>query len=287
MNRSPDGTKANPFNQIFQAMDLLACPIYHQELEIRVKGTTGSYRWFNIANGGNVYISGRYTSNDPPTTRPKLMGLVIHNSNSVTLDNLEIANSNTNEANLPHTIRAVNVNKLICNDVDLIYSSGKTAYNMLNTTLVLSGAGSGTLKEWPTTPCIRLQRGSQLYGYEKHNIGVNLESDNTFTVQRKICDAQNKTSGTIDTRSDGGVQPWSAEMISNIVQHSSRIGVRYHSSASGVERIQYFYGFKTGSAFTMFVTEGSNTIKVAFDGTHVFTVSDANGLVVDGIVFGG
>lgn len=287
MNRSPDGTKGNPFNQIFQAMDLLACPIYHQELEIRVKGTTGSYRWFNIANGGNVYISGRYTSKDPPTTRPKLMGLVIHNSNSVTLDNLEIANSNTNEANLPHTIRAVNVNKLICNDVDLIYSSGKTAYNMLNTTLVLSGAGSGTLKEWPTTPCIRLQRGSQLYGYEKHNIGVNIESDNALICQRKICDAQNRTTGTIDTRSDGGVQIWSAEMVSNIVQHSSRIGVRYHSSASKVERIQYFYGFKSGSAFTMLVTEGSNTIKVAFDGSRVFTVSDANGLVIDGIVFEG
>lgn len=287
MNRSPDGTKGNPFNQIFQAMDLLACPIYHQELEIRVKGTTGSYRWFNIANGGNVYISGRYTSNDPPTTKPKLMGLVIHNSNSVTLDNLEIANSNTNEANLPHTIRAVNVNKLLCNDVELIYSSGKTAYNMLNTTLVLSGGGSGTLKEWPTTPCIRLQRGSQLYGYEKHNIGVNLESDNTLICQRKICDAQNRTTGTIDTHSDGGVQIWSAEMISNIVQHSSRIGVRYHSSASDVERIQYFYGFKTGVAFTMLVTEGSNTIKVAFDGSRVFTVSDANGLVIDGIVFEG
>lgn len=287
MNRSPDGTKGNPFNQIFQAMDLLACPIYHQQLEIRVKGTTGSYRWFNIANGGNVYISGRYTSNDPPTTRPKLMGLVIHNSNSVTLDNLEIANSNTNEANLPHTIRAVNVNKLLCNDVDLIYSSGKTAYNMLNTTLVLSGAGSGILKEWPNTPCIRLQRGSQLYGYEEHNIGVNLESDNTLICQRKICDAQNRTTGTIDTRSDGGVQIWSAEMVSNIVQHSSKIGVRYHSSASDVERIQYFYGFKSGSAFTMLVTEGSNTIKVAFDGSRVFTVSDANGLVIDGIVFEG
>ena len=95
------------------------------------------------------------------------------------------------------------------------------------------------------------------------------------------------TSGTIDTRSDGGVQIWSAEMVSNIVQHSSRIGVRYHSSASGVERIQYFYGFKSGSAFTMLVTEGSNSIKVAFDGSRVFTVSDANGLVVDGIVFEG
>ena len=76
-------------------------------------------------------------------------------------------------------------------------------------------------------------------------------------------------------------------MISNIVQHSSRIGVRYHSSASGVERIQYFYGFKNGSAFTMLVTEGSNTVKVNFDGSRVFTVSDANGLVVDGIVFEG
>lgn len=268
-------------------MDLLACPIYHQELEIRVKATTNSYRWFNIANGGNVYISGRYDSNDPPATMPKLQGLVMHNCNSVTLDNLNIANANYNEANLPHTIRAVNVNKLICNDVELVYSSGKTAYNLLNTTLILSGGGSGTLKEWPTTPCIRLQRGSQLYGYEKHNIGVNLESDNTLICQRKICDAQNKTSGTIDTRSDGGVQPWSAEMISNLVQHSSRIGVRYHSSASGVERIQYFYGFKTGSAFTMLVTEGSNSIKVAFDGSRAFTVSDANGLVVDGIVFEG
>lgn len=287
MNRSPDGTKSNPFNQIFQAMDLLACPIYHQELEIRVKGTTGSYRWFNIANGGNVYISGRYTSNDPPTTRPKLSGLVIHNSNSVTLDNLEIANLNTNEANLPHTIRAVNVNKLLCNDVDLIYSSGKTAYNMLNTTLVLSGDGSSTLKEWPNTPCIRLQRGSQLYGYEKHNIGVNLESDNTLICQRKICDAQNRTTGSIDTRSAGGKKIWSDEMISNIVQHSSRIGVRYHSSDSGVERIQYLYGFKSGSAFTMLIKEGSSTIKVAFNGSGDFTVSDANGLVIDGIVFEG
>lgn len=287
MNRSPDGTKANPFNQIFQAMDLLACPIYHQQLEVRVKGTTGSYRWFNIANGGNVYISGRYNSNDPPTTRPKLMGLVIHNSNSVTLDNLEIANSNTNDANLPHTIRAVNVNKLLCNDVELIYSSGKTAYNLLNTTLILSGGGSGILKEWPNTPCIRLQRGSQLYGYEKHNIGVNLESDNTFIGQRKICDAQNRTTGTIYTRSDGGVQIWSAEMLSNLVQHSSRIGVRYHSSASGVERLQYFYGFKSGSAFKMLVTEGSNSINVEFDGSSVFTVSNANGLVIDGIVFEG
>ena len=212
---------------------------------------------------------------------------MIHNSNSVTLDNLDIANSNTNEANLPHTIRAVNVNKLLCNDVELIYSSGKTAYNMLNTTLILSGAGSGTLKEWPATPCIRLQRGSHLYGYEKHNIGVNLESDNTIISQRKICDAQNRVSGAIDTLSDGGVQPWSAEMVSNLDQQSSRIGVRYHSSASGVERIQYFYGFKSGSAFTMLVTEGSNTIKVAFDGIWVFTVSDANGLVVDGIVFEG
>lgn len=287
LNRSPNGTKESPFTQIFQAMDLLACPIYHQELEIRVKATTNSYRWFNIANGGNVYISGRYDSNEPPTTMPKLQGLVMHNCNSVTLDNLNISNANYNEANLPHTIRAVNVNKLLCNDVELNYSSGKTAYNLLNTTLILSGGGSGTLKEWPTTPCIRLQRGSQLYGYEKHNIGVNLESDNTLICQRKICDAQNKTSGTIDTRSDGGVQPWSAEMISNLVQHSSRIGVRYHSSASGVERIQYFYGFKTGSAFTMLVTEGSNSIKVAFDGSRNFTVSNANGLVVDGIVFEG
>lgn len=287
LNRSPNGTKESPFTQIFQAMDLLACPIYHQELEIRVKATTNSYRWFNIANGGNVYISGRYDSNDPPTTMPKLQGLVMHNCNSVTLDNLNIANANYNEANIPHTIRAVNVNKLLCNDVELNYSSGKTAYNLLNTTLILSGVGSGTLKEWPTTPCIRLQRGSQLYGYEKHNIGVNLESDNTLICQRKICDAQNKTSGKIDTRSDGGVQPWSAEMVSNIVQHSSRIGVRYHSSASGVERIQYFYGFKSGSAFTMLVTEGSNSIKVAFDGSSSFTVSDANGLVVDGIVFEG
>lgn len=287
MNRSPDGTKDNPFIQIFQAMDLLACPIYHQEAEIHVKSGSNSYRWFNIANGGNVYITGRYDSKDPPATMPRLMGLVMHNCNSVTLDNLNIANSNTNEANIPHTIRAVNVNKLLCNDVELIYSSGKTAYNMLNTTLVLSGAGSGALKEWPITPCIRLQRGSQLYGYEKHNIGVNLESDNTLICQRKICDAQNRTSGTIDTRSDGGVQIWSAEMISGMVQHSSRIGVRYHSSASGVERIQYFYGFKSGSAFTMLVTEGSNTIKVAFDGIRIFTVSDANGLVVDGIVFEG
>lgn len=287
LNRSPNGTKESPFTQIFQAMDLLACPIYHQELEIRVKATTNSYRWFNIANGGNVYISGRYDSNDPPTKMPKLQGLVMHNCNSVTLDNLNIANANYNEANIPHTIRAVNVNKLICNDVELVYSSGKTAYNLLNTTLILSGGGSGTLKEWPTTPCIRLQRGSQLYGYEKHNIGVNLESDNTLICQRKICDAQNKTSGTIDTRSDNGVQPWSAEMLSNIVQHSSRIGVRYHSSASGVERIQYFYGFKSGSAFTVLVTEGSNSVKVAFDDNRIFTVSDANGLVVDGIVFEG
>ena len=76
-------------------------------------------------------------------------------------------------------------------------------------------------------------------------------------------------------------------MVSNIVQHSSRIGVRYHSSDSGVERIQYFYGFKSGSSFTMLVTEGSNTIKVAFDGSSAFTVSDANGLVIDGIVFEG
>ena len=287
MNRSPDGTKNNPFIQIFQAMDLLACPIYHQELEIHVKAEANSYRWFNIANGGSVYITGRYDSSNPPATRPRLMGLVMHNCNSVTLDNLEVANSNTNEANIPHTIRAVNVNKLLCNDVELIYSSGKTAYNLLNTTLILSGGGSGTLKEWPTTPCIRLQRGSQLYGYEKHNIGVNLESDNAIICQRKICDAQNRTSGVINTTSDGGLQPWSAEMISGMVQHSSRIGVRYHSSASGVERIQYFYGFKSGSAFTMLVTEGSNTIKVAFDGNRIFTVTDANGLVVDGIVFEG
>lgn len=286
-NRSPDGTKDNPFNQIFQAMDLAACPIYHQELEIRVKSFTGSYRWFNIANGANIYITGRYDGGDPPAEKPKLMGLVLHNCNSVTLDNLQIQCRNTNEANVPHTIRAVNVNRLICNDIELNYTSGKTAYNMLNSTLILSGGGSDILKEWATTPCIRLQRGSQLFGYEKHNIGVNVESENTFVCQRKICDAQNRTTGAIDTRSDGGIQIWPATQIDNLVQHCSRIGVRYHSSESGVERIQYFYGFKSGSAFTMLVTEGSNTVQVAYDGTRAFTVQNANGLVVDGIVFEG
>lgn len=285
--RSPDGTTSNPFLQIFQALDLASSPICKQQAEIRVKGSGSTYRWFNIANGANIYITGRYDGSTLPATKPKLAGLVIHNSNSVTLDNLIIDNQNVNEANIDHTIRATNVNRLLCNDIDLITSETKSAYNLLNTKLVLSGDGSEILKEWPHAPCIRVQRGSQLYGYEKHNIGVNVESENTFVGQRKICDAQNRTSGTINTMSDGGIQPWTSELISNLVTHCMRIGVRYHSTASGTERIQYFYGFKSGASFTMLVTEGSSTIKITFDGTRLFTVSDANGLVVDGLVFEG
>jgi hypothetical protein len=37
----------------------------------------------------------------------------------------------------------------------------------------------------------------------------------------------------------------------------------------------------------MLVTEGSNSMKVEFDGIRIFTVSNANGLVVNGIVFEG
>lgn len=285
--RSQNGTKSAPFGQIWQALELASSPSYKGQAEIRVQATNDDYRFFNIANGANIYITGRYDGDGPPATKPSLLGLVIHNSNAVVLDNLIIKQRNSNEANTPHTVRCVNVNKLICNDIELETNSSKTAYNMLNSTLILSGGGSDVLKEWPATPCIRLQRGSQLYGYEKHNIGVNLESENTLICQRKICDAQNRTTGTIDTRSDGGLQIWSDDMISNVVQHSSRIGVRYHSSTSGVERIQYFYGFKSGATFTMLVTEGSNSVKISFDGSSVFTVLDANGLVVDGIVFEG
>lgn len=281
-----DGTRTSPLVQIFDAIMLALSPVYRGCARIHVKYSGNYYRYFSISGGANIEITGRYETSDPPATRPQLQGLVMQNCNTINLDNLYITNSNSNADRSPHTIQATNVGCLICNDIELSNptSNPRSAYNMLNSVLYLSGDGSDILKNWNNERCIRLQRGSACYGYEKHNINVSLESENGHRTYIKICDSQELTEvgDTLDLK-NGSHTVWTTAYLNQLCANARLINVLVSTGTQ--KQIISFYGYRSDMNFTLPLAVGDKTASLEYDGGTTWKVSAANGLTVCGVSF--